>query len=69
MRTVKNGDLLIPTSDDAKQTWGKGIVTNAMQLDFPPAHLVHWFGHNRQIVIEETLIFGNFEVVSEQENR
>jgi len=64
---INNGDLLIPISEDAKKVWGKGVVMNAMQLDFPPAHLVYWFVHDRDIVIEEELIFGNFEVVSEHQ--
>jgi hypothetical protein len=66
---INNGDLLIPTSEGAKKVWGKGVVMNAMQLNFPPAHLVYWFGHDRQIVIEEELIFGNFEVASRDEGQ
>lgn len=63
---IKNGDLLVPISEEAKKTWGRGIVTEADRLDFPVAHLVFWFSHNRKIVIEEQLLFGHFEIVTEE---
>ena len=61
--TIKKGDLLIPITDHAKSTWGKGIVTEPRKLDFPIAHFVFWFFHKREIVIEQEVLDGNFDVV------
>lgn len=64
---MKKGNLLIPISEDAKKIWGKGIVTEPYKLQWPDAHLVYWFGHNREIVIEQEIIENNFEIVQAQE--
>ena len=63
MKTISKGDLLIPRTEDAKRTWGKGVVDTPMMLDYPPAHYVFWFGHKRNIVIEESIIMENFDVI------
>jgi len=63
MKTICKGDLLIPRTEDAKKTWGKGVVSEAMKLDFPPAHYVFWFGHKRNIIIEESMITEEFDVI------
>lgn len=68
MKAISKGDLLIPRTEDAKRTWGKGVVDTPMMLDFPPAHYVFWFGHKRSIVIEESIILENFDVIQQQQD-
>lgn len=63
MNIISKGDLLVPRTEDAKKVWGKGIVDTPMLLDFPPAHYVFWIGHKRNIVIEESIIMENFDVI------
>lgn len=62
--SVKKGDLLVPTTSTAKSTWGSGIVIEPCLLNFPPAHYVYWFGHKRNILIEQEVLDENFEIVS-----
>ena len=62
MKKLKKGDLLIPKEPGV---WGQGIITEPERLLYPVAHLVYWFDHNREIIIEEQQIFRDFDVMED----
>ena len=66
---MKKGDLLFPTSDNAKKTWGRGIIVEEEVLKWPTSHLVFWFSHGRSILIEEEIALEQFDIIETDETQ